>query len=163
MRGCFPACVFASPGTDGLAVAHRSQRSPIGALSYSGTSECGGRPHYLLPPPKAPRPAGAPVVAATVTLQGRTVVTSVTVYYGFDSNMTAGLFQVKVTHPNYVDYERTAEANRAVHKYISYIAARVVVTRQHRSDSVGEEDGPRQNTADGARVRLPRHGWAGRC
>ncbi|AMY09316.1 hypothetical protein LuPra_02531 [Luteitalea pratensis] len=106
---------------------------------------------------------GAPVVAATVTLQGRTVVTSVTVYYGFDSNMTAGLFQVKVTHPNYVDYERTAEANRAVHKYISYIAARVVVTRQHRSDSVGEEDGPRQNTADGARVRLPRHGWAGRC
>ena len=28
---------------------------------------------------------------------------------GFDPNLTAGLFLVKVTHPQYADYERTVE------------------------------------------------------
>jgi hypothetical protein len=53
--------------------------------------------------------SGAPIVSATVTLQGRTVVTSVSGHYGFDPNMTAGLFLAKVTHPQYVEYERTVE------------------------------------------------------
>ena len=53
--------------------------------------------------------SGAPIVAATVTLQGRTVITSVSGHYGFDPNMTAGLFLAKLTHPQYVDYERTVE------------------------------------------------------
>ena len=53
--------------------------------------------------------SGAPIVAATLTLQGRTVVTSITGHYGFDPNLTAGLFLVKVTHPQYADYERTVE------------------------------------------------------
>ena len=53
--------------------------------------------------------SGAPIVGATVTLQGRTEVTSVTGHYGFDPNMTAGLFLARVTHPQYADYERAVE------------------------------------------------------
>jgi hypothetical protein len=53
--------------------------------------------------------SAAPIVGATVTVQGRSVISSITGHYGFDPNMTAGLFLAKVTHPQYVDSERSVE------------------------------------------------------
>lgn len=51
------------------------------------------------------RPSSAP----PLTVQGRSVISSITGHYGFDPNMTAGLFLARVTHPQYVDSERSVE------------------------------------------------------
>jgi hypothetical protein len=52
---------------------------------------------------------GEPIANAVVTVQGRTVVSSPTGHYGFDPNLTAGVFLARVTHPLYVDREREVE------------------------------------------------------
>jgi hypothetical protein len=52
---------------------------------------------------------GAPVPEATVTVQGRSVSSSTTGHYGFDPNLTAGVFAVRVMHPQYVGEERIVE------------------------------------------------------
>jgi hypothetical protein len=49
---------------------------------------------------------GAPVVGATVSVQGRSVVSSSTGHYGFDPNLIAGTFSVTVNHPLYVEVVR---------------------------------------------------------
>ena len=52
---------------------------------------------------------GAPIVGATVSVQGRSTTTSSTGHYGFDPNMTAGTFAVTVTHPLYVEAVRDVD------------------------------------------------------
>jgi len=52
---------------------------------------------------------GEPIPDAVVTVQGRAAASSQTGHYGFDPNLTAGVFLVKVTHPRYVDREREVE------------------------------------------------------
>jgi hypothetical protein len=47
--------------------------------------------------------SGAPVAGATVSVQGRSVLSSSTGHYGFDPNLAAGTFPVTVTHPGYVE------------------------------------------------------------
>jgi hypothetical protein len=46
---------------------------------------------------------GAPVAGASVSVQGRSVISSPTGHYGFDPNLTAGTFAVTVTHPSYME------------------------------------------------------------
>ena len=52
---------------------------------------------------------GEPVPDAVVTVQGRSVSSSRTGHYGFDPNMTAGVFLARVSHARYVDSEREVE------------------------------------------------------
>jgi hypothetical protein len=52
---------------------------------------------------------GAPVGGAIVSVQGRTVTSSQTGHYGFNPNLVAGRFSVKVTHPSYIDLERDVD------------------------------------------------------
>jgi len=50
-----------------------------------------------------------PVVDALITVQGRSVASSRTGHYGFDPNLTPGVFLVRVTHPLYTEREREVE------------------------------------------------------
>jgi hypothetical protein len=52
---------------------------------------------------------GAPVAGATVSVQGKSVTSSATGHYGFNPNLTAGTFQVTVTHALYVDIARDVD------------------------------------------------------
>jgi hypothetical protein len=52
---------------------------------------------------------GSPVSGATVSVQGRTVTSSPTGHYGFDPNLAAGTFSLKVTHPSYIDLVRDVD------------------------------------------------------
>ena len=52
---------------------------------------------------------GAAVVGATVSVQGSVVTSSSTGHYGFNPNLTAGMFPVTVTHPLYVEVVREIE------------------------------------------------------
>ena len=52
---------------------------------------------------------GQPVPDAVVTVQGRSASSSQTGHYGFDPNMTAGVFLARVSHHRYVDSEREVE------------------------------------------------------
>ena len=52
---------------------------------------------------------GAPVVGATVSVQGRSVASSSTGHYGFDPNLIAGTFPVTVNHRLYVEIVQDIE------------------------------------------------------
>lgn len=53
--------------------------------------------------------SGAPVVGAVITVQGRTSTTGLSGTFGFDANLTAGVFAVKVSHEQYVEVVRDVE------------------------------------------------------
>ena len=52
---------------------------------------------------------GAPVAGATVSVQGRSVLSSTTGHYGFNPNLADGRFDVSVSHPAYLDLVRKVD------------------------------------------------------
>ena len=61
---------------------------------------------------------GAPVVGASVTVQSRTVTSSVTGHYLFDPNLVGGLFPVTISHPSYKDV--TSDVEIAPYKWMDF-------------------------------------------